>query len=931
MRRSVVCIFLLNVFVLLPAVARPPQEGGATIASAQPSILAPGTEITVSGSGFGVSADNHSVWLGGREASIKSWSDTRIVAIVPIGAFTNEVVVRKGKKTVGTATLPVLPALATSAVAINAGKTNGILVNDIKIYDDQALQQALNAARAQLAAIQVINQSGITSQVGSLQGATLSQSAFAVNLGTAPTPGVQATANTGNTLTTAAQGANNQQNSGSSLNTTTSGTNNQVTNGGSGNTGAVTTIGGATPGTQTTLGGSSSTQNQSTTSSGDTLAVTGPSTQTTNTTNNQTQVTGPSTQTVTTQASVNPIVPTLTPSSLSLPSAYSPGASNILNEQLELTYEITGYQLLLEGALSDHYLRYLQGGEPVQMVRPRATIGVPITIDPSKHYKNAVAEITLAVEVRTADAVVPEPPIVTAILPRDKTYNVAAITDKSVSIGGAVATQVISLGVSALWGHKAYFVVQDQDTVALQLPPDPGDGPATTRFGWQIRPVLGQKVVSTGMRNCFVQLAFPELPIVPSYGWIRVTTRWRKYDQENGIVLDEIPGSKADSTQPFDIPRFKLNPVVGPATYEDNADGSVTVFAKGDYLDGTFAKVGPLAFIPGVNGTVQDPSGIRFTLPANQLATHNAYLVDRGGDATEIVDALVQHSNARCIAITAIEAGPAGAGMTKVTVTVTLTNSAECVQRNSKPFTTTKDLVAVVGNQVFGLRNAPFLSAAVDNVSFLVPTGLLQSSRHVTVKRLLWGEAFESGKDLDENTFRTTPIVGQATVVSQTTDQLKIVLIGTGLKGLKPLLPRSAVLDPQEDSGAILTVPMADLKDLKQMVLQDQVGEIFLVSLPAASAAQTPKIATVTKGQTKVSIPAGGQDLESLVQVQYEGKNLAFVVAADRKSVSISASSMTAISGTKELVFVFKGNKKVTYTITVVDLKVDVPAPQPSN
>lgn len=502
------------------------------------------------------------------------------------------------------------------------------------------------------------------------------------------------------------------------------------------------------------------------------------------------------------------------------------------------------------------------------------------------------------------------------------------------SIGGAVATQVISLGVSALWGHKAYFMVQDQDTVALQLPTNSGDSPATTRFGWQIRPVLGQKVVSTGMRNCFVQLAFPELPNVASYGWVRVTTRWRKYDQKNGVVQDEIPGSRVDSNQPFDIPRFKLNPVVVLATYEDNADGSVTASSKGDYLDGTFAKVGPLAFVPGINGTVQDPSGIRFTLPAIQLATHNAYLVDRGGDATEIVDPQVQHLAARCVDVNSIKADPAGAGMTKVTVTVDLTNSAECRQtKDSKPFTTTRNLVAVVGNQVFGLRNAPFLSTTDNTFSFLVPTGLLQNFRHVTVKRLLWGESFESGKDLDERTFRTTPVVGQATVVSQTTDQLKIVLTGTGLKGLKALLPSTVVLSPQEDFGAILTVPKADLKNLKQIVLQDQVGELFLVSLPTDPAPQTPQIDPATKGQAKISIPAGGQDLDSLIEVQYEGNKLAFVVAADRKSVSITAPSVTAISGTKELVFVFKGNKKVTYTVTVVDLKVDTlrpAAPQPA-
>jgi hypothetical protein len=764
MQRHFIGMLILTSLSAWPAAAQTPRIGAV---SAAPSSFVPaGTQIVIPGSDFGDRQGKSSVWLGGKEAPVKSWSNTQIVALAPVGAYTDDVVVRIAGKQ------PVQTTMAglRGGNAPPPSKNNGILVNDIKVYDDQALQQALNAARAQLAAIQVINQAGINGQVGSLQGATLSQTAFSVSAGGPPLPGITSTANTGNTTTTAAQGLNNQQNSGNSVNTATSGTNNQTTSGYTTNSGVVATNGGTNPNTVSTVGGTTSNQTQGTATSGDTLAVTGPSTQITNTGSNQTVVAGPSLQTVTTQAAANPTPPTIAPSTLSLPTSFSPGASNILNEQLELTYEITGYQLLLEGALSDHYLRYSPDGvSEAQLVRPRVTIGVPVTISALKQDEDAVAEIILTVRPLKAEA--HQPPVVTAILPRDKTYNVASITDKSVSVGGAIATQLISLGVSALWGHKAYFVVQDQDTVALQLPREASDDSTTTRFGWQIRPVLGQKTVTTGMRNCFVQLAFPELPNVSSYGSVHITTRWRKYDRKKGIVLDEIPGTTAESDRLFDIQRFNLHPEVREASYEDNADGSVTVFAQGDFLNGTFVKVGQSVFVPGSNA-FQDPAGIRFTLPAIQLATHNGYMVDRGGDDSDLVTVSVQTltSNDRCLDIPTDGVGvsPAGAGLTKVTVKVSLTNSAACIQqKDSKPFTTTRNLVAVVANQVFGLRNAPFLYTTGDTVSFLVPTGLLQNSRHVMVKRLLWGPAFESGMDLDEKAFRTTPVISQATVVFQ--------------------------------------------------------------------------------------------------------------------------------------------------------------------
>lgn len=897
------------------------------ITSVMPNGLAAGAEVTIAGSGFGDIQGKSSVWIGGKEAAVLSWSETAIVAQVPVGSFSNEVAVRLPNHVLQKFRLAIAPTVAREATPPSS---NGILVDGIKVYDDQALQQALNSARTQLAAIQVINGSGINAQVGTLQGATLSQSAFALNIGTPPTPGITSTANTGNAVNTSSMGANNQQNSGNTVTTNGNGTNNQVTNGTTGNNSVVTTTGGTNPNTVSTLGGTTSSQNQSTTTGTNNVQVTGPSTQLTSTANNQTVTTGPSLQTVTTQAAMTPTAPTITPSSLALPSSYSPGASAILNEQLELTYEITGYELLLEGALSDHYARVLRNGSVVQQVRPRATIGVPITITPGKQDTDAVAEVTL--EVSTADPQSDEAPIVTAILPRDKTYNVASITDKSVSIGGAVATQVISLGASALWGHKSYFVVQDQDTVALQFPTNDA---RVTRFGWQIRPVLGQKVVTTGIRNCFVQLAFLDRANVPVYGQVRVTTVWKKYDTKRGIVLGEIPGTRVENSLPFPIQRFQLNPDLGPVSYEDNADGTVTVAVRsmgGAFLDGTFAKVGGLAFVPGANGTVQDPSGIRFALPAILLATHNGYMVDRSGETTEIVDPPVQGLKVgECLHIGDITTSPAGAGLTKVTIPFAIAATEPC-----KPggyVTEGKDLVAVVGNQVFGLRNLPFFGATKNAISFMAPTGLLQNSRHVTVKRLLWGEAFESGTNLDEKTFRITPVVGQATVVYQDDKQVQIALMGTGLMGLAKLLPATVTFDSQSDSGAILKVAKADLKGLKQIVLTDPAGELFLVTIPADPAPPTtPQLDPVTKGQASITVPSFGPDLHTLSDVQYENKGIGFSVTADGKSVTVDIKTVTGISGTKSLTFVFSGGKKIQIAISVVDsaVKIEQQTPAPT-
>jgi len=56
--------------------------GAPKILDVTPASAKPGTEVTISGTGFGAERANGSVWLGAGVASIVSWSDTRIVATV---------------------------------------------------------------------------------------------------------------------------------------------------------------------------------------------------------------------------------------------------------------------------------------------------------------------------------------------------------------------------------------------------------------------------------------------------------------------------------------------------------------------------------------------------------------------------------------------------------------------------------------------------------------------------------------------------------------------------------------------------------------------------------------------------------------------------------------------------------------------------------
>ncbi len=68
----------------------PFQVNTATITSVTPSNAFPGTQVTITGSGFGGLQGSGQVWLGGAYGIVQSWSNTQIVAVVaPGSAFGN--------------------------------------------------------------------------------------------------------------------------------------------------------------------------------------------------------------------------------------------------------------------------------------------------------------------------------------------------------------------------------------------------------------------------------------------------------------------------------------------------------------------------------------------------------------------------------------------------------------------------------------------------------------------------------------------------------------------------------------------------------------------------------------------------------------------------------------------------------------------------
>jgi hypothetical protein len=222
------------------------------------------------------------------------------------------------------------------------------------------------------------------------------------------------------------------------------------------------------------------------------------------------------------------------------------------------------------------------------------------------------------------------------LLPREKTYNVASITDNSVSIGAGVVTQVIGISGSFLHARKTYYLVQDQDTVALTFRPNDAN---RVGFLWEFRPVLGAKLLHEGLKQTFVQIAVPSSWSADSFGTVHVRTYWRDYDSRKNLVKEVRAGSLT-AVKDYPIPNLPIDQspkVFDTASLEDLGNGQMLVNFYGRFLGGTYVRVGPNLLRDGSPSFSFEYQRIRFVATIADLATKGAFLVARDGTETTLL------------------------------------------------------------------------------------------------------------------------------------------------------------------------------------------------------------------------------------------------------------------------------------------------------
>jgi hypothetical protein len=133
--------------------------------------------------------------------------------------------------------------------------------------------------------------------------------------------------------------------------------------------------------------------------------------------------------------------------------AFGPSASDLLNDQINLNYQIVNLQMVLERALSDRL--YSECGKPDKNdPRPNCTrlqtvLGFNVSLDPPRVANDAVA----VVEVTLSPPATPPSSggngdhdlSLVAVLPQEKTYNSAALSSSSHAYSGAAVVNAFQV------------------------------------------------------------------------------------------------------------------------------------------------------------------------------------------------------------------------------------------------------------------------------------------------------------------------------------------------------------------------------------------------------------------------------------------------------------------------------------------------------
>jgi len=595
---------------------------------------------------------------------------------------------------------------------------------------------------------------------------------------------------------------------------------------------------------------------------------------------------------------------------------YGIAAEDILDEQVNLTYQIFNLRMLLQRSLTDR--------DYDEKPRLQAVLGFEVSLNPLKQYKNHAA----VVEVRVLPVGSNTPVSLVGMMPREKTYNVAALTTKVNQFGGAAVAKVVSLGYTERRRGQTFFLVKDTDTFAFQrnetAPADPNSTPPLV-FGWTFRPVLNRPAVEAGTRQVFAIIALPTDDAFNGESQdynvsVQVKTYWVPFDRKTSSSKKANQQKALNDLGPRVVPLFlarklqrDLSATVNKLDWSEVGEEGALVNVFGDgFYTGTTAIIGGAVLDQPVNGLfLRSDHQIQALTTLRAIARGDGVINGRYGTPCDLIDPQVKEWKKQdgwgfSYASTS---WTVNLDRTKVTLTIRMHGSKPEVPPKlfgAKP-------IIIVGQQLFppsliGIAlscrenklDIPCLQFTVD-----VPTEILNNEAPLEVSVPFLGADYHLFTTVFEP-FRTVKVS-----LLRDGDKMVYGISGTQFKdGIKIIADQEYSMGNNlkkiDNTLLELTLDKAKVNGVHQFVVVSPDGRSVVVPVPTGKPdAPKPSLADATphvEPDSSLGVDYKGKDLNGIKKVTFEGDDLKFEVSKGGDSITIFVTrKVTAKAGAVEL------------------------------
>lgn len=385
------------------------------------------------------------------------------------------------------------------------------------------------------------------------------------------------------------------------------------------------------------------------------------------------------------------------------PTGFSPSYGNspgdLLNDQVNVMYQIFNLRMLQERALSDR----IHEKEP----RLQSVLGFNVSLDPPRDAENSAAIVEVIVKMKTPAAA--QPPAagkvsLVAMMPQEKTYNRSALSNRANAFGASAVMRLFTVGYTERRRGQTFYVFRDHDTVAFERMRQASD--PSLHFGWQFRPVLGKKAVTPGMRQMFAVVSLPSNDLASAADAeleVKVITRWVKYypgkqttaERSNILWTSELAqflsANTANTIPPpaevvvsdYTVPVFTTNtyqkalsPVVQSVDWAFTGEKTMALMVRGkNFYTGTSLVVGDRTFADPATGLLLKSSeSLDATGDTTNLALGEGVLFGRYGSAVPLVPEKLPQDHA--IEISSFVVSPAVENLQEVEIGIGASDGA---------------------------------------------------------------------------------------------------------------------------------------------------------------------------------------------------------------------------------------------------------------